>query len=78
MNKFTRSMKAGIQGYKAGIEVIKPARYQGGGHQIRCLQCGGDVFQEQETGLFGLGTILTCDRCGLSQLYGKKPERLPA
>ena len=78
MNTLTRSLKAGIQGYKAGVEAIKPARYRGGGHHIRCLQCEGDVFQEQETGLLGLGTILTCNRCGMSQLYGKKPERLPA
>ena len=76
MNKLSRSLKAGIKGYKAGLEPIKPAQYQGGGHVIHCLQCGGEVFQEQDTGLLGLGTILTCDRCGLSQLYGKKPERV--
>ena len=78
INKFTRSFKAGIQGYQAGVETIKPARYQGGGRSIHCLQCEGDVSQEQETGVLGLGTILICDSCGLSQLYGKKPERLPA
>jgi hypothetical protein len=78
MNKLTRSLKAGIQGYKAGVETTKPAQYQGGGHQIRCLQCEGDVFQELETGVLGLETILICDSCGLSQLYGKKPGRLPA
>jgi hypothetical protein len=82
MNKLTRSFKAGLKGYKAGVnalaEAMRPARYQGGGHPIRCLQCGGEVFQERDTGILGLGTVLTCDRCGLSQLYGKKPERREA
>lgn len=78
MNKITRSLKAGIKGYKEGVSQSVPllGRYCGGQHQIRCLQCQHDVFTEQDTGLPGLGTILTCDQCGMSQLYGKKPTRV--
>jgi cytochrome c-type biogenesis protein CcmH/NrfF len=74
MSKITRSIKAGL---KAFTEATTVAQYQGGGHHIRCLQCEGDRFKESAA-MVGLGVFLTCDKCGMSQLYGKKPEKIEA
>lgn len=71
MNRLTRSLKAGV---KAFGEAAVASKYKGGDHKIRCLQCEGEMFKEGGAAL-GLGTMLVCDNCGMSQLYGKPPRK---
>ena len=77
MNRFARAWKAAVKGYKEGTvpDHLPPSEYQGGGHRIRCPQCGNERFMERPAP-FSLSTLLTCERCGLEQRYGKKPEKL--
>jgi ribosomal protein S14 len=78
MNRFARAWKAAVRGYREGVvpDQSAPAEYQSGGHRIRCPQCGGERFLMRPPMMFCWATILTCDRCGLEQRYGKQPERV--
>ena len=78
MNRFARAWKAAVRGYREGVmpDQSAPTEYQSGGHRIRCPQCGGERFLVRPPMMFCWATILTCDRCGLEQRYGKEPERV--
>jgi predicted RNA-binding Zn-ribbon protein involved in translation (DUF1610 family) len=78
MNRFTRAWKAAVKGYKEGVEPddqTTPAGYQCGGHNISCPQCNGERFLMRPPFAFCWATILTCDKCGFEQRYGKIPEK---
>ena len=88
MKNLSRALKAGAKGF---TKAFGPARYRAGGIQVRCTQCKGELFQEQEallntTGatlvnldwLDKSGTALLCEGCGLIQWYARKPDRLDA
>lgn len=86
MKNLARALKAGAKGFSKAFE---PARYQAGGMPVHCSHCKGELFQEREallntTGatlvnldwLDKSGTALVCEKCGLIQWFGKKPERM--
>lgn len=86
MKKLSRALKAGVTEFAASFG---PARFSAGGKTVRCPHCENDTFNQHEallntTGatlvnldwLNKSGTALICEKCGLIQWYGKKPERL--
>jgi uncharacterized protein len=86
MTKLGRALKAGIKGFSGTFGL---GRYQAAGIEVVCPHCHGKMFEPREAQLntsgatmVGLdwlnqsGTALMCERCGLLQWFGKKPERL--
>jgi len=77
MNKTIRALRRGVKaGVKAASEPINTqSKYKSAGQQIRCSQCGNDVFEPGPpfAGIFS-GPVLQCTHCSHLEFFGKGVE----
>lgn len=87
MSRFFDAVKAGVRG---AMSQFGAGQFRAAGRPIACHHCGGSTFQRRESQLNTAGSsalgldwldksavALVCVSCGLIQMFGKEPERIP-